>query len=163
MKRSLAVVAIGILALAIVAPPALATTTRISITCTEARLTDWTGGREWVDEAFVYHTRNRAADYRDSGHAYCNGVNHAVTNVNLDLLTGEGIVWADGDIVLDGIAGGWDAHLVAHFTPGGPYIWEGVIVGHGWGALDGYQLRGTLMEPTHEDTIANYVVSLPGD
>lgn len=163
MKRWMALAAVGILVMAFAAPPALATTTRTAITCTETMLSEWSGGREWVDDNLVYHSRNRTADYRDAGHVYCDGINHATVNVNLDLLTGEGVVWATGRIVLSGIDGGWNGHLVAHFTPAGPYIWEGTFVGHGFGALDGYQMRGAIVEPTHAGTTAEFVVVRPGD
>lgn len=163
MKRWLAILAASVVLASMAAPPVLATTTRAAITCVETRLTDWAGGREWVDEALVYHSRNRTADYRDAGGAFCDGINHATVSVNLDLLTGEGVVTATGRIDLDEFDGGWDGKLVAHFTPGGPYIWEGTFVAHGFGELEGYQLRGTIVETTHEEAIAHDVVFLPGE
>ncbi|OGO55870.1 MAG: hypothetical protein A2V85_11830 [Chloroflexi bacterium RBG_16_72_14] len=163
MKRWLALVAAGVIAAGIAAPTALATTTRIPVSCVETMLTEWTGGREWVDEDLVYHSRNRTADYRDVGDVLCTGINHATVSVNLDLVTGEGVVTATGHLVLTGIDGGWNGRLVAHFTPGGPYIWEGTYLAHGFGALEGYQSRGTVVEPTHAGTIIDTVVFLPGD
>lgn len=162
MRRWLALLAAGVFAAAIAAPPVMAATSRTSITCTETLLTDWSGGREWVDEHLVYHSRNKTAEYLDSGDPYCAGINYATVDLNLDLVTGEGVVTATGHLVLTGIDGGWDGKLVAHFTPGGPYIWEGTYRGHGFGELDGYQMRGTIVEPGHEGTIAEFVVFEPG-
>lgn len=162
MRRVLALLAVGAIAATILAVPATATTTRIAVSCTETRLTEWEGGREWVDEDFVYHSRDRSAVYRDDGSPWCAGINHATVLVNLDLLTGEGMVNSTGHIELDAYDGGWDARLIAHFTPDGQYIWEGQVVGRGFGELTGYELRATLVETSHEATIMTGFVFLPG-
>lgn len=162
MRRALALVVMGALAATILAVPATATTTRIAVSCTETRLTDWTGGREWVDGDLVYHSRDWSATYRDAGSPWCAGFNHTTVMVNLDLLTGEGVVRGSGHMDLDAFDGGWDAVLVAHFTPDGEYIWEGQVIGHGFGELAGYQYRATIVEPSHETAIMTGFVFLPG-
>lgn len=163
MRWLLAILALAGLMLALAAP-ATAQTTRIYFHCDETRLTDWSGGREWVNADLVYHSRGRQAVYRDEGSRYCTGLNYATVSVNLDLVSGEGMVLASAHRVLadlDG-RGGWDAKLVAHFTPGGPYIWEGTVVGNGWGELSGWQYRSIVVEPTHESAIEDGFVFLPG-
>jgi hypothetical protein len=163
MKRLLLALVAGGLLLAAAAIPATANTTRIGFHCDEVLLTDWTGGRQWLDEDFVYHSRGATADYADVGDQFCAGINHAtLTVLNLDLATGEGLVQARGRIVLDAFEGGWDGLLLAHFTPTGPYIWEGTIVGAGYGELEGWQYRATVLEPDHASTIIDGFVYLPG-
>jgi hypothetical protein len=162
MRRLLTIAAVAALATAVFAAPAAATTTPIAIHCDETRITDWTIDREWVDENLVYHARGETAVYRDLGSPYCQGYNYATVNVNLDLLTGEGMVIVFAHRELDAFVGGWDAKLVAHFTPLGEYIWVGEVVGHGYGDLAGYQIRSTVVEPTHETAIEDGFVFLPG-
>lgn len=164
MKRLVAILGAAAIAAALVVTPVAATTTRIAIHCDETRISEWIGGREWIDEDFVYHSRGGQADYLDVGSPYCAGINHATVSVNLDLLTGEGVVTASAHRELSGFDGGWDAKLVAHFLPpGSPYIWVGEVVGHGWGELAGYQYRSTVLETTHEATIEDGFVFLPGE
>ena len=164
MRRLMTMLAAGALAAGVIVTPAAATTTRIPIHCDETRITDWTGGREWLDEEFVYHVRGQSADYLDVGSPYCAGINHAtVTVVNLDLLTGEGVVVVTGHRELTAFDGGWDATLVAHMTPGGEFIWVGQVVGNGFGELAGYQYRSTVYETTHEATVEDGFVFLPGE
>jgi hypothetical protein len=164
MKRLMALAGAVALATVALAVPASATTTRIAVHCDETRLTEWVGGHEWVDEDFVLHVRGGSADYLDVGSVFCAGINHAtVSVVNLDLATGEGLVVVTAHRELAAFDGGWDARLVAHFTPAGPYIWEGQVVGHGFGELTGYQYRSTVYETTHEAAIEDGFVFLPGD
>jgi hypothetical protein len=163
MRRLLAILAGAALAGAVMVTPVAATTTRIAIHCDETRITEWSGGREWLDEDFVYHIRGQSADYLDVGSPFCAGTNHATVNVNLDFLTGEGLVIVSAQRELAGFDGGWDAKLVAHFTPGGPYIWVGEVVGHGYGELEGYEYRSTVVETSHEVTSEDGFVFLPGE
>jgi hypothetical protein len=163
MKRLLAILGVAALTVAMVVTPAAARTTRIAIHCDETRISEWIGGREWVDEDFVYHVRGGTATYVDVGSPYCAGTNTATVEVvNLDLATGEGIVLVSGHRELSAFDGGWDAKLLAHFTPGGPYIWEGQVVGHGFGAMAGFEYRSDIVETTHEVTIEDGYVFLPG-
>ena len=163
MQRLVAILGATLLAAAVVASPAAATSTRIAFHCDETRISDWTGGREWLDEDFVYHIRGQMADYEDVGSPYCAGVNHATVNVNLDTTTGEGMVMAFSHRELSALDGGWYAKLVAHFTPGGPYIWVGEVVGRGYGVLEGYQYRSVVLETSHEAAIEEGFVFLPGE
>jgi hypothetical protein len=162
MKRLLVILGVAALTATMIVTPVAATTTRIAFHCDETRLTEWTCGIEWIDEDFVYHSRGRQADYLDIGSPYCAGINRATVSVNLDLLTGEGTVIAWANRELSGLDGGWRAKLVAHFTPAGPYIWVGEVVGHGYGALEGYEYRSTVLETSHEATIEDGFVFLPG-
>ena len=164
MRRLLSILVTAALAATVLVTPVAATTTRIAIHCDETRISDWTGGREWVDEDFVLHSRGGTADYLDVGSPYCAGINHAtVSLVNLDLLTGEGVVMVTAHRELAAFDGGWDAKLVAHFTPFGEFIWVGEVVGQGFGELAGYQYRSTVYETTHEAAIEDGFVFLPGD
>lgn len=162
MRRQLAILAMAGLVAVLMATPAAATTTRIAINCEETLITAWTGGREWVDEDLVYHIRGQIADYRDVGSPYCAGINHVTVNVNLDLVTGEGMVIAFAHRELDAFDGGWDAKLVAHFTPGGPFIHVGEVVGNGFGELTGWEYRSVVRETTHATTIEDGFVFQPG-
>jgi hypothetical protein len=84
-------------------------------------------------------------------------------NVNLDLVTGEGMVIAFAHRELAAYDGGWDARLVAHMTPDSPdYIWVGEVVGHGYGELAGFEYRSTVREVTHETIIEDGFVFQPG-
>jgi len=163
MKRLLAILGVTALAVTMVVTPAAATTNRIAIHCDETRISEWIGGRAWLDEDFVWHIRGQSADYLDVGSPYCAGINHATVNVNLDLLTGEGMVIAFAHRELFAFEGGWDAKLVSHFTPGGDFIHVGSVVGNGFGELTGYQYRSTVYETTHEATIEDGFVFLPGE
>jgi hypothetical protein len=163
MRRILAILAAASLVLVIAVPPAAATTTRHEIACEEHLVATLVAPREWVDEYGVYHIRGLVNQYAEHGGPRCSGTNVAEINVNLDLATGEGIVWAKGHITLAGGGGGWDGRLVAHFTPGGPYIWEGTIVMQGWGSLAGWQRRAEIVEPNHFMTVYTGVDFLAGD
>ena len=162
MKRMLSILVMAALAGTVLVTPAAATTSRIPIHCYETRITDWTGGREWVDENFVYHIRGQQADYLDVGSPYCAGINHATVSVNLDLLTGEGVVIAFAHRELAAFDGGWTSKLVAHFTPGGEFIWVGEVVGSGFGELSGYHYRSIVSETTPDSTIEDGFAFLPG-
>lgn len=164
MRRLLAFLGTAVLVMGIAAAPASATTTRIEIHCVETLVPPgWTGGREWLDEDFVYHVRGQSADYTDVGSDYCAGINHATVNVNLDTLTGEGMVIAFAHRELTEFDGGWDAKLVAHMTPDSPdYIWVGEVVGQGYGDLAGYEYRSVVYELTHNTIVEDGFVFQAG-
>jgi hypothetical protein len=163
VKRLLAVLVAAGLLLGLAASPAGAVTGRVAVHCDEYLQGDWTGGREWIDESFVYHARDRVGTYTDVGDVLCAGVNHAALQlVNVDLVTGTGNVLARGHIVLAGLAGGWDGLLNAHMTPGGPYIWEGTLVANGFGELAGRQYRADVAEVEHWWISIDGVVFEPG-
>jgi len=163
MRRLLTILAAAALAATIAVTPAAAKTTQIAIHCDETRITEWSGVHEWIDEDFVYHSRGGSADYLDVGSPYCAGINHATASVNVDLLTGEGMVIVFAHRELSAFDGGWDAKLVAHMTPYGEFIWVGEVVGNGFGELTGYQYRSTVYETTHAATIEDGFVFLPGE
>lgn len=163
MRHLLVIATAAVLAAGVVAAPAAARTDRIAVHCDETRVSEWIGGVEWTDEDFVYHVRGGTATYVDVGSPYCAGLNTATVElVNLDVMTGNGIVMVSGHRELSAFDGGWDAMLLAHFTPDGPYIWEGQVVGHGYGALEGYQYRSVVYETSHETVIEDGFVFLPG-
>lgn len=161
MRRLLVFLAGASLLLAFAAPTATATTTRHEVACTEnfvdvlAAPTEWTSGG-------TSHMRGLVYLYDDVGDALCAGTNVAVINGNF-APTGTGVIWATGHITLASGDGGWEANLVAHLTPDGPHIWEGQIVAQGWGSLAGWQLRATVVEPTHAATNYWGVAFEPGE
>jgi hypothetical protein len=163
VRRFSTILTMAVLTAALMAAPATAATTRIAIHCDETLNTPWTGGRDWLDQDLVYHIRGNSADYLDVGSPYCAGVNHATVNVNLDLLTGEGMVIAFAQRELDAFDGGWDARLVAHMTPDGPYIWVGEVVGQGYGELAGWQYRSVAYETSHTTIVEDGFVFWPGN
>lgn len=149
MRRILVILAASSLLLGIAVPPVAATTTRHEIACEEHLVGALVPPRAWVDERGVFHMRGLVNRYVETGGPRCNGENIATISVNLDLATGEGTVWAKGHITLAGGDGGFDGRLIAHFTPGGTYIWEGTVVMQGWGSMAGWQRRATIVEPNH--------------
>ena len=163
MRRILAILAAAGLVLVIAVPPAAATTTRHEIACEEHLVGTLVAPTEWIDEDGVYHMRGLVNQYTESGGPRCSGINIAEINVNLDLATGAGTVWAKGHITLTGGGGGWEGRLLARFTPGGTYIWEGTIVMQGWGSLAGWQRRADIVEPSHVMTTYTGVDFLAGD
>lgn len=163
MRRLLVILAAASLVLLVAVPPATATTTRHEISCAEHLIGPLAAPREWTDQDSVYHLRGLVYQYEETGGPRCTGINVATINLNLDLATGEGTVWAKGHITLADGGGGWDGRLVAHFTPDGPYIWEGTIVMEGWGSLAGWHRRATVVEPDHLTTLYTGVDFLAGD
>jgi len=161
MRRLLALAAAASLLLAFTAAPAAATSTRLAFTCEEYLVGLLAAPVEWVDEDGVYHMRGWMARYVDVGSPLCAGVNIATANANIDLATGEGVVWGTGHMTLTA-GGGWDGHFVSHLTPGGPNIWEGKVVMHGWGAMAGWQARASLVEPGPATAIISGVAWKPG-
>ena len=162
MRRLFIALALVALVGGVMAAPVAATTTRIPTACAESLITDWTIPRQWVDENLVYHVRGETATYRLTGDAYCAGTNEPSVDVNVDLTTGQGNVVAKGHIVLDAFDGGWDGTLVAHLTPGGPYLWVGTFVANGFGELAGWQWRSDLVEVTHLLVLDDGFVFQPG-
>jgi hypothetical protein len=162
MRRPWIALALVALVGGVMAAPVAGTTTRIPTLCEEHLMTSWTVPREWVDEDMVLHIRGETATYHVTGDEYCAGTNEPVVDLNVDLATGQGTVVAKGHFTLDAFDGGWDGTLVAHLTPGGPYIWEGEFVGNGWGVLAGWQMRSHLVEVTHELILDDGFVFKPG-
>lgn len=75
------------------------------------------------------------------------GTSHAVVNFNLDTRTGNGRGWGEGS--LDFGDGGFDTTFWADIRPAdvpGGLLAEFEIVGHGYGSLEGTELRVTAQE-----------------
>lgn len=168
MRRLSVALVAAILALALAGPAVQARTTFIPFSCAEHFADNPEPGRVWVDDDFVLHVRGSQWIYEHEGDRYCAGEAHVVVNLNVDLATGEGNLWGTIHVDLDGIDGGWHRTFSAHFTnphplmPEATDIWAGRFTGHGFGELDGWQIRGQGIERTHVLVESTGFVFQPG-
>lgn len=169
MRRMLAVVAmVGLLA-SVAAAPATATTTKIPYTCQEHLLAIIDGGVSWVTDDLVLHVRGWRATYRYVGDPLCAGRSFPIVDFDLSLVTSEGELWGTNHTVLDAYDGGYDFTWHARFItvdplrPDATDIWTGRYVGHGYGAMDGWQVRGWILEKTHQLVEEHGYAFLPSD
>ena len=153
MKKVLLALVVVAMNLAM-ASPATAGTSRIPYECTANLTSLISPGTIWVEDGAV-HMRGFTAVYDLVGDELCAGTLTGDANFNLDLATWSGVVWGTSTIALDAFDGGFHARLVAHFTAADPLrrdatdIWTGQSVRHGYGDLEGWQARGTMIEKTH--------------
>jgi hypothetical protein len=162
MRRLLVLAVATSMLLALAAVPAAATTTRYQIACQENLADTLAAPREWTTENGVYHMRDLVSRYEEVGGPGCAGSNVATINANIDTQTGRGTIWAKGHITLAGGDGGYDGTLVAHLTPGGPYVWEGTVVMQGWGSKAGWQRRLSIVELDENTTLYSGIEFKPG-
>lgn len=152
MRRMIPMLAAAALVLAI-AVPAQATTTRIPYECDEY-LVALEGGTEVIEDGVLYVRGTRAVHVIE-GDAQCAGTQTATVDIDLDLTTWSGVVRVRATLELDAFDGGYEGLLIAHFTTPNPLdwsatdIWAGRYVRHGFGDLEGWQARGTVIERTH--------------
>ena len=154
LRKTAAVLAAVALAM-LVAAPAAATTSRVSYHC-DAHLIDVLDeGHFWIDADGVMQLRGQVLVYELVGDPLCSGTLTGTANLNFDPATGSGAVWGKSTIELDAYDGGWTANLIAHWTNPNPLvpdaedIWLGSSVRHGYGELEGWQARSTMLEKFH--------------
>jgi hypothetical protein len=154
MNRKLAIPASIALAVAITSPAA-ATHTRTPYACEAWYVTQLVDGDFWVDADGVIQMRGSVLEYQLVGDDLCAGTLIGSANFTFDPATASGVVWGRSIIELDAYEGGWVANLNAHWTNADPLapnaedIWVGMSVRHGFGELEGWQARSTLVERFH--------------
>jgi len=169
MKRFLAILALAGLLSVLVAAPATARTTKIPFACAEHQLEITSDGTAWVTEDLVLHVRGWTATYHNTGDALCAGFGYPVVDFDLSLVTSEGVLWGTNHYVLDAYDGGYDFTWHATFIADDPLapdatdIWTGRYVGHGYGEMAGWQVRGRIVERTHVLVDEIGYAFLPGD
>ena len=144
MKRlGLALVVAGLLGM-LVAPAALATTTRFQISGTNTYTTE-ANGTGW-QTANIFHDRgdtNTATvtgSFSGTSAGSFSGTSAAVINFQLNVVTGAGPMWGTAVIVLDD--GGFNCTWNGAFAPGtygSQYTFKELC--HGYGTLTGWQAR----------------------
>lgn len=120
--------------------PVSATTTKIEVSGTQQAV-GFDFGETWTSGS-IQHVRNGQTStlvFPTSG-LPAEGSNTVSFSYNLNLRTGEGRAWGTGNIVFEG--GGFETTFTGDISPSlaGPV---GVfhVVGHGYGAYEGMQLR----------------------
>lgn len=129
--------------------PAGATTTRLSISGSQqSSLVD--PGKVWSSGP-ILHVRDQEVagifTLDQSAGLPSTGTSHAFVNINLDTRTASGRVWGEG--VLDFGDGGFDTTFSGDVRPAnvpGGLLAELKLVGHGYGSLEGTELRLTAQE-----------------
>lgn len=82
-----------------------------------------------------------------------------VVNLNLDFADSSGALWGTATVDLDAFDGGYADSWTAHWTTSDPLApdawdnWAGRVVRGGFGELEGWQARGTILERTHVLTL----------
>lgn len=153
--RNWAAVATAVALAVVVAAPVAASSERIQYACEAYWTAQPDQGREWIDQDGVYHLRGSVLVYELYGDDLCDGTLTGTANINFDPATGTGLVWGKATIDLDAYDGGWTATLNGHFINPDPFdpdaedIWLASSVRHGFGELEGWQARSTMLERFH--------------
>ena len=140
-----------VLGLLLISLPAAAETDRIDFTGTQQSTGVADPGREWTSGP-IQHVRDRALtglNFPDASTGLpALGITEGTLNYNLDTRTGVGRAW--GTLTIDyGDAGGIEASYQGELRPDavpGGFLGEFRVVGHGYGDLEGAQLRVTVRE-----------------
>lgn len=166
MRRITAAVAAAVL-LGALSAPAAATTTRHSFQCEETPLAQPEPGTFWIEDG-IAHLRGAVYEYAVTGSPHCAGSITITVNFNLDFATAAGVLWGTGTSELDAFDGGFESTWVAHWTSPNPLasdatdIWVGRYVGHGYGELEGWQARASLLEVNHALVLEDGYAFQPG-
>lgn len=148
MARRMAALIAGLLLIAAFAPSVTATTTRVEC---------WTiGGTPPVEtpgtvtwDGTVMHVRGLGWVMTSvSTCPQLTGRIEVAINYDLDVATGQGELWGTDQILPTAYPGsGFRSHFSGTFAGTMPPSWIGKGVGHGYGSLDGWQLREPLGNP----------------
>lgn len=151
MKRVVALVAVAVLAAASAAPVS-ASMTRYAYACEQHYVTNYGGTFEFEDGVALL----RGATYvsQATGDSLCAGTITITVNFNLDFTDWSGVLWGTAVNDLATGDGGFEMSWTAHWLVDDPLaatadIWDGRYVGHGFGDMSGWQIRGTLHEASH--------------
>lgn len=167
--RALAVLSVGGM-LILLTGPAQAAVQRIGFSCLEYGIgEDFSGARGW-EAGNTFHGRNGVVMFRDLGTSpelgrYCAGTDLVIGNINQNLLTGVGQLRGTFRYELDafpgsGFEGTFQEQVVV--TEEGWASGEGIA--HGYGELEGWQMRMSIQELFTEDPstrVSGYVFN-PG-
>lgn len=148
----------ALLVFAVVAP-AGATTTRIPVSLSEPLIEVIAWSDTWGDK--MQQGRGFEAWYEvDFGADMGAGVATVHANYTMDLASGDGNLW--GTIVYDLGDGGFTSTFTGKWAWAEGVAWIGRNVGHGFGALEGRQLRTHVVEVSHELVTEEGFVFMPG-
>lgn len=162
MRRIIVAAVTAGLVIAAWAPASLATTTKHhypdGMSVIDSVLVDG----EYSMNGTVLSARGAVYLYVDSGSPYVTGTDTVVINYDLDLATGSGELWGTDRIEQVAFPGGaFDCVWHGTFKD---FRWDGKVVCHGDGSLDGWQLRGLLLaEPGGNVAAFPHYVFLPSD
>ena len=158
MSRRLGAVIAAIVLLAAFVPATFATTTRLECTSIPGPPVETTGTVTW--DGTVMQVRGTTWDMaNESSCAMLDGFVHVVINYDLDVTTGLGELW--GTDVFSPTAfphSGFRDHYTGTFAGGMPPYWSGKGVGHGFGDLEGWQIR----EPLGNHPVGPTILFMPG-
>lgn len=157
MKRALATMMAAVL-LGLVPTISAAAKTTEAFTCTDT-LVSVQPGTAWIEDGTL-HVRGQVMVHVGSGDPLCVGTLTSVVNFNLDLTNWSGALWGTFDRTAVVVDGGWVGTWVGHWTTDNPLApdssdrWAGKIIGHGYGSLEGWQLRAGAQAPTQTTLVS---------
>lgn len=151
------VLTMGVLMFAVTAP-AGATVTRIPVSLDEPLIEVIAWSDSWGDK--VQQARGYEAAYAVDFGELGDGVATVHANYVMDLTDGSGILW--GTIVYDLGEGGFTSRFTGTWVWEEDAVWVGRNVGHGYGELEGWQLRTRVVEVSHELVTEEGFVFAPG-
>jgi hypothetical protein len=160
MRRTLTMfAAVGMLA-ALMAPAALATTTREAFSCTTVLLVEQPGLQWWTGDTL--HERGWQGIYTATGSPICAGTTTVVVDYQLDTATMSGEMTFRYDEQLASDDGGIMGLGVTKFDFV-DVVWKGSTVGHGYGSLAGLQTRGSIAELFDGSVVETGIAFHPGE
>jgi hypothetical protein len=146
MRRSLTILSVAALVMAMSIPAALATTTRLPVSGTQQVIgVDDSEARTWTSGRLqqVRDLQVTAIQWDDT---FGQGTVLATVNNRIDTTTGAGRAW--GSFRSDFGGGGFEGTFqgAVHVDPEGVPIGTWQVVARGWGHAAGMQVRGTVVE-----------------
>lgn len=160
MKRVLATIT-AVMLLGLLPSASAAAKTSVAFSCADT-LVSVQPGTLWVEDGAL-HLRGQVMVYAGSGDPQCVGTMTSVINFNLDLSDWSGALWGTFDRTADATNGGWAGTFVGHWTTDNPLAptaidrWAGKIIGHGYGGLEGWQLRTSANSPTQVTLVSTSI------
>ena len=166
MRRALAPL-VAVVAIALLAAPVAGKTDGVAYQCEEFAYALVDGGRSWESDG-VGHLRGQVVVMLSVGDDFCAGLQTTVVSYNLNLATSTGTLWGTGVLETSAFDGGYTSSWHATFTAPDPMapdaqdIWLGQYVRHGFGELEGWQARGTILEKLHYYVLEDGFAFEPG-
>ncbi len=145
MKGLVSAVLSGVL-LVTFAGAAGATQEPVSFTCTATAWLEGTEGTLW-ENGNTSHGRGLNPVWRNRGDALCAGTLNLVFNYDINWLTGQGTIWGTWRTDLKKFPGsGFEGTFTESLSFTGEVVGEGSTVGSGYGGLDGWRFKSTIVE-----------------